>query len=130
DRHTRQFTGHSPDNDYWDNLVLLDQFVGSLRSAMESAGLWDSTAVLLSADHWNRASILLDGKIDHRVPFLLKMPGQRESIAFDRPFNTVLSHDLLEAYLHGEIADAPAAARWLQHHCTIADSPYNTDFIP
>jgi hypothetical protein len=130
DRRTGQFTSHSPKTGYWDNLVLLDHIVGTLRADMERANLWDGTTVLLSADHFNRASPLLDGKIDHRVPFLLKLAGQHEGLTFDRPFNTYLTHDLIQAVMHGEVTDPGAAAEWLDRHRTIADSPYNTDFIP
>ena len=40
---------------------------------MKSAGLWESTTVLISADHPYRESEALDGKSDPRVPFLLKL---------------------------------------------------------
>lgn len=130
DRRTGRFDAHYPPDGYWNNLVLLDRFVGELRSTMEAANLWDSTTVLLSADHWNRASVLLDDKIDHRIPFLLKFAGQHQGLAFDHPFNTVLSHDLALAILRGEVTDPRAGADWLERHRTIADSPYSTDFIP
>ncbi|HEY1341708.1 MAG TPA: sulfatase-like hydrolase/transferase, partial [Bryobacteraceae bacterium] len=130
DRKTGRFDSPSPYNGYWDNLALLDRVVGQLRSAMEAANLWDSTNVLLSADHWNRASVLLDGKIDHRIPFLLKLAHQNQGVAFDQPFNTVLSHDFVTAILHGEVTTTQAAADWIERHRTIADSPYSTDFIP
>ncbi len=130
DRRTRQFTLRSPSTGYWDNLALLDEFVGQLRATMEAANLWDGSTVLLSSDHWYRASVLLDGKRDHRVPFLLKMPGQHEGLTFSTPFNTVLSHDLILAILHGEIADGRGAGEWIDRHRTIAESPYYSDEIP
>ncbi len=130
DRRTGRFTSRSPVTGYWDNLILLDRTVGRLRAAMERAGLWDNSIVLLSADHWDRSSQLLDGKKEHRIPFLLKMPGQHEGLAFDHPFNTVLSHDLMLALMRGELTDAQSVADWLDRHRTIADSPYSIDEPP
>ena len=130
DRRTGQFTSRSPVTGYWDNLALLDRTVGRLRAAMEHAGLWDNSIVLLSADHWNRSSQFLDGKKEHRIPFLLKMPGQHEGLAFDHPFNTVLSHDLMLALMRGELTSAQSVAEWLDQRRTIADSPYSIDEPP
>ncbi|MCC6420281.1 MAG: sulfatase-like hydrolase/transferase, partial [Gemmataceae bacterium] len=42
---------NSPVTGYWDALELMDATLGRLRGAMERAGLWDSTAVILSSDH-------------------------------------------------------------------------------
>ncbi|HEV3471512.1 MAG TPA: sulfatase-like hydrolase/transferase [Pyrinomonadaceae bacterium] len=132
-------------NSYLDSLALADRALGELRGEMEAAGLWDSTAVLISSDHWWRGKELHDpaGKkpdfnpfwseedkallpevVDERVPFILKLAGQRQGAAYEQPFNTVLTHDLLLALLRGEIADPAAAAAWLDAHKTIAKSPY------
>jgi Sulfatase len=127
DRRTGQYALRSPVDGYWDSLVLLDRILGALRGSMEKAGLWDGATVLMSSDHWNRASELLDGKKEHRIPFLLKMAGQKEGVDFEKPFNTVLSHDLVLGIMRGEIADARAAVEWLDKHRTIADSPYSYD---
>jgi hypothetical protein len=98
---------------YIDNLALVDITFRELRQAMETAGLWDSTTTLLSADHWNRGSIEVDGKSDHRVPFLLKLAGQTTRFDYTRRFNTVATHDLILAILRGELQDPQSVARWL-----------------
>lgn len=116
---------NSPINGYHGSLKAADNALGRLRRAMERAGLWDKTAVLLSSDHSYRGSPALDGKMDHRIPFMLKLAGQREGLDFEPPFNTVLSADLLLAILRGEIAAPRAAANWLDERRTIGDSPYN-----
>jgi hypothetical protein len=36
---------------YLDSLALADRTLGELRAALEQSGLWDRTAVLVSADH-------------------------------------------------------------------------------
>jgi len=98
---------------YIDNLALVDRTFRELRQAMETAGVWDSTTVLLSADHWYRYPFLLDGKSDHRVPFLLKLAGQTTRLDYNRRFNTVATHDLILSILRGELQDPESVARWL-----------------
>lgn len=98
---------------YIDNLALVDRTFREMRQAMETAGVWDSTTSLLSADHWYRDSIRLDGKIDHRVPFLLKLAGQTTRLDYDRRFNTVGTQDLILSILRGELQNPESVARWL-----------------
>ena len=130
-------------NSYLDGLALVDRTLGEIRAAMERAGLWDSTAVLVSGDHWWRArevhqpgatwpdigwsaedSQVMPQESDQRVPFVLKFPGRNEGTTYDRPFNTVLSADLLLNVLGGEVADACGADAWLDANKTISKSPY------
>lgn len=125
-RRTGRFDlGNSPVKGYLDSLVLTDRTLGELRRAMEAAGVWDNTTILLSADHSFRASTALDGKKDHRIPFLLKLAGHGEGVAIREPFNTLLTKDLILAVLRGEISTPRQAGAWLAQHRTIADSPYN-----
>lgn len=98
---------------YLDNLALADRVLGELRSSLETAGLWDRTALLVSSDHPWQWSSSLDGKSDPRVPFLLKLPGQTEGVTYPQPFNTVLSHDLVLGVLRGELKDASDVVGWL-----------------
>jgi arylsulfatase A-like enzyme len=115
DRRTQQFTLHnSPVAGYWDSLELLDKTVLELRRAMECSGVWDSTAILLTSDHCNRSSRRLDGKEDHRVPFLLKMPGQKTGVVVREQIHTVLTRDLLRAILRRDIITPVDAAAWLE----------------
>jgi hypothetical protein len=101
---------------YLDNLALVDATVGELRREMKRGGTWDRTAVLLTADHSWRSSTALDGKRDFRVPFLLKLAGQKKRLQFDRPFNTVLTSGLLLAILRGDVSTPDLAAQWLEKH--------------
>lgn len=107
---------------------------------MEVAGLWDHTAVIISADHWWRAEMWsrgpfwtkeenaqFAGTVDHRVPFILKLPRQTESLTYDRGFNTVVTHDLVLALMRNEVTTADGVGTWLDAHSAIADSPYNRD---
>jgi hypothetical protein len=124
DRATETFTlGNAPLRGYYDSLALTDRALGRLRRAMESAGVWDSTSVLLSSDHAMRHAALLDGKSDVRVPFLLKLAGESEARAYEPRFPTVLTGELLLDVLRGKISNAREAARWLDGRAHRAPLP-------
>lgn len=128
-------------NSYLDNLALVDRMVGDLRRAMERAGVWDQTTIIISADHWWRSemwkrgpfwthedeAVARSGKMDHRIPFLLKLAGQRDQLTYKPGFNTVVTHDLVLALLRGEVSSPDGVAAWLDQHRATTDSPYNLD---
>jgi hypothetical protein len=109
---------------YLDNLVLADHTLGEMRRALEAHGLWDNSTILVTSDHWWREAPLHDGRRDHRVPFLLKLPGQGEGLTYEESFNTVLIHDLLLDVLAGKVSTPDAASRWLDLHRSFSESPY------
>jgi len=118
-RKTGTFTlGNSPIAGYLDSLALLDRTVGEMRRTMENASVWDSTSVLFTSDHGYRDSVPLDGKSDSRIPYLLKLAGQKEALAYTPEFNAVLTADLLLAILRGEISDPASATAWLDRNRT------------
>lgn len=111
---------------YLDNLVLADRTLGQIRYAMQHAGVWDRTTLIVSGDHGlrgflhatdlhvNKEDLLtFDGPMDHRVPFLLKLAGQEKALEIDASFNTVLTRRLIDAVLKGHISTADGALRWL-----------------
>ncbi|HKO61626.1 MAG TPA: hypothetical protein VJV03_10745 [Pyrinomonadaceae bacterium] len=77
---------------------------------MEAADLWDDT-VIVTSDHWWRTPS--DGHIDQCVPFIVKVPGQREGSSYATAFNTVVTRALILALLRGEVTDPPGLVRWL-----------------
>jgi len=128
----------SGDSSYLDNLELADRALGELRQAMESAGVWDSSTVVVSGDHWWRAEVwsrldsltaeeaaVAPATPDHRVPFVVKLAGQNTPLAYQPEMNTVLTRDLLLAVLRGDVRTPQEAAAWLDQHRSIGDSPYN-----
>jgi hypothetical protein len=115
--------------DYLGNLLLVDRTLGELRKAMERAGVWDSTTLLVSSDHglrpttqdadplWGNAQqIIARPGIDPRVPFLVKLAGYKTPLSFDSPLNTVLSSDLVVAVLRGNIATPEDLSRWIDQN--------------
>jgi hypothetical protein len=109
---------------YFDNLALTDKTLGKLRRAMESAGTWTNTWLIISADHWWRAAHRHDDKVDHRVPFLLKAPGAPQAVTYGTRFNTRATHDLVLAILRGEVDSLDGAMAWLDRHKLDAPPKY------
>lgn len=123
------------ESSYLDNLALADKALGQLRSKMEQAGVWEQTTVVVSSDHWWRsdywrsrifrsASDPDERRVDHRVPFILRLAKHDTTLNYNAPFNTVLTHDLILEILQGRIAAPEQAASWLDLHRTIGESPY------
>jgi hypothetical protein len=108
---------------YPDNLALVDRILGEIRGALEQSGTWDRTTILLTSDHplrlhrWRLSNQFhgrtFDLRQGTRVPFLLKMAGQKQGLAYDTPMRTVVTKDLLLAIMKGEITQPEQVARWL-----------------
>jgi hypothetical protein len=127
-------------NSYIDNLELVDRTVGEIRRAMEKAGVWEKTTVIISADHWWRSEMWSRGPfwttedarvatapMDHRIPFLVKPAGKTDQLTYQPGFNTVLTQELVLALMRGEVSGAEQIAAWLDRNRSIADSPHNRD---
>ena len=80
---------------------------------MESDGIWDKTTVLITSDHPYRSAAAIDGKMDPRIPYFLKLACQKDTYGYARPFNAVLTHDLVLAILRDELAHPKEVADWL-----------------
>jgi hypothetical protein len=112
---------------YLDNIMLADQVMGEIRQAMEQAGLWDETVVVVTSDHRWRSEIwrfsplwteeearLADNSRDERVPFFVKMPGEPpKSVRYDAHFDTVNSRDLLRNIAFGKIGSSEQVVEFL-----------------
>ena len=101
---------------YFDHMALADTTLGRIRAAMEHEGQWDDALVIVSSDHWWRNSAAYDGKIDHRVPYIIKMPGQKNGIVYEKPIQTVVTYSFLLAVMDGEVKTAEDAVQWFGTH--------------
>jgi hypothetical protein len=99
--------------DYFSNVVLADQTMGELQSLLVKAGMWDTTNVLVVGDHGLRAP---GGADVRRVPFLLKLAGQRGRLDFSDEFDTVILHDLALLMLRRERLTPDETLHWLRQH--------------
>jgi hypothetical protein len=101
---------------YFDNLELADRAIAELRQSMERAGTWETTHLIVSSDHWWRDGKGFDGVTDRRVPFLLKLAGQRAGLSYGSSFNTVITAPLVLELLDGRLRDPEAVIMWLDRH--------------
>jgi hypothetical protein len=88
-----------------------------LRQAIEQAGLGDSTAILVSADHgwrthmwrgdaeWTAEEETASHNETSGVPFLLKLPGQRAEAPYSKPFDTVVTRGIITSILDGRLTN-------------------------
>lgn len=115
-RLTKEYT---PDTrDYIDNLALTDIVLGEIRRRMEDAGQWENSTVIVSTDHPLRVNLwkeskydftgndlkLTGGTEDSRIPFFIKLKNQNQPLVYEKPFDTVITRDLILAVMKGEIS--------------------------
>jgi sulfatase-like protein len=136
-RHTGEFKWDNTSN-YLDNLALADRAFGEVRRAMESAGVWDTTTVLVTSDHslrrknWSDSAAnwtpedaaALMARQDDRIPFVLKLAGEKEARTYNPQFNTVLSSELFMALLAGKLSSSQSVVNWLDQNRSLGESPY------
>ncbi len=76
---------NSDHRNYFKQLVHLDNVFGEVRAAMERAGVWDDTNVLIFADHRGPDMDFLEPGIKQsdKVPILLKLAGQTQPVTMN-----------------------------------------------
>jgi len=121
------------------NLELVDRTLAEVRNAMESVNLWDKTIILITADHpyrfgppnpsWtsDHQEILSKEEVGRYIPFLLKLPGQKEPIVYDQPFNSVITADLFMAFLRNELSGPKSTVNWIHKH-SLPQAPHSSPF--
>jgi hypothetical protein len=67
---------------------------------------------------------MINGTRDKRVPFLLILPKKDIGTIYDKPFNTVLTRQIIGELLDGRVTDYATLVKWLNDHRTIGKSPY------
>lgn len=115
----------SRENSYLDNLILTDNVLGEIRKTLEANQLWDDSTIIILSDHQWRLNVyqnelsekerqITNGKEDVRVPFFLKLKGQKDSSVYEKPFNTVVTADLVLAIMKGEVISIEDVKTWLE----------------
>ena len=102
---------------YFDNLALADRTLGEIRRAMEGAGLWDQTALIVSSDHFLRGpDWRTRARADQKVPFIVRLTGQSEGTEYGPALDTLLTQDLVMALLDGSVAGLQQCLDHLDRH--------------
>jgi hypothetical protein len=119
DRQHNSLTSFDLRNDwYFDNLELSDRALGEIRNAMERAGQWDRSTVIVSSDHSLRRWIMVHPHFDKRVPFLVKAAQEGDTIDYQHPFNAVVTSGLILSVLRGETTTPKQISDWLDKQST------------
>ncbi|HTQ09249.1 MAG TPA: sulfatase-like hydrolase/transferase [Fimbriimonadaceae bacterium] len=98
---------------YENSLAFADRALGEIRRSMEAAGTWDTSLVILTADHSFRVGGELGYKVYPRIPFLCHLPKQTARVAVGDKINTICTHDMLLAYLDGQLRTPQELAGWV-----------------
>ncbi len=117
----------------------MDKTIGQLRQKLQTSGLWDDTALIITGDHplrenlwkdrptWTQEEAELCAKRkDPRVPLLIKLPHQRGPAAYGAPVNTVLIYDLLIHWMQGNDQTVEKVRAFLDHNRTRFPIPRET----
>jgi hypothetical protein len=113
-RYTR-FRSFFTDDAYLDNAVLADDLFGEFQSALQRSGLWDSTIIIVTADHASPLPPRPDiSKIP--VPFFIKMRKQDQGAVLDFPIETLSIHDLSLEMMCGRIKTPSETIAWMNLH--------------
>lgn len=118
--------GSHEDPSYFTSMESANDLLARLREILEKAGQWDQTVMIVSSDHPWRSKRLEIGQLkfldeprredvveDHRVPFIIRFPGQRERFAYDRQINTVNTKSIILNILANRIKGPSDLAAWL-----------------
>jgi hypothetical protein len=127
DRETDRFA--LTNSDYVDNLALTDKFLTHLRSELEESGQWDSSTIVITADHSWRTKFLWEdepgwtteeqaasrgGQFDDRPAYVVKLPQQRSGATIDTPYDTLNTRRLLDALMEQKIQSKEELSEWVE----------------
>jgi hypothetical protein len=114
---------------YLDNLALADRTLGELRAAIRRSPEANSTILIVSSDHsmrvpkwrgglyWTQEDERTFGsRFDPRPVLAVHFPGQSSPAAFDRPFDELRTHNLIEELLNGHIGSSATLQAWLDEN--------------
>lgn len=109
-REGSELRGTSEASGYPHGLEATDRAIGAVRRLLERSRQWDSTTVLLTADHGFRELSL------HRpVPFLLKLAGTKSSgRTISRKFSTLGTYELVSDLMTGTLTTPDSVERWVE----------------
>ena len=114
-------------SDYLDNLALTDVFLKHVRSTLEQSGQWDSSTIVVMADHSWRTKLMWEetpewtteeqmasrgGQFDDRPAYVVKLPEQHMGARIDAPFSAVNTRKLFDAILAQRIRSKEELSAW------------------
>ncbi len=118
---------------YSDNLVLVDKTMKEIKKLLVETKLWDSSTIIITADHWFRPSMWLSSRFKEfcviskkeseilqerpgpLIPLIIKMPYQKKGISYSKPFNAIVLHDLVLGIYKDKIKNESDLANWFDN---------------
>ena len=95
--------GDGTPEDYYRNVRFTDTVLGQIVDALQRAGRFDRSLLIITSDHSWRAeqdsAILAQPDATRRVPLVIKWPGQTEPLLSDQPFCNAEIGSVIEAAL-------------------------------
>lgn len=101
---------------YEDNLALADRTVGELRHTLEAAGLWGTTALVVTSDHALRQgggsvrARLVDPAApanptdpNQRVPMIVRLPTGGAGHSYPGTVSALATYDVVKSFLEGRV---------------------------
>ena len=99
---------------YYANLALADQTLSELSVEVGKAGLWPSTAFVLTSDHWWRKSPWFEREPDYRVPLIIRAGNDGPAAMVEAPLCTVNLRELVSRMVEGTVFDNAGVVGWLE----------------
>lgn len=105
---------------YLNALILADETLKQLWDILDDKGLWEDTSVIISSDHFLRGhkKYFNYPTKDYRIPFILKMAGQKETISYQPSFNTFITSGLVLAILKEDVSTVNDVVSWFNDNKT------------
>jgi len=100
-----RITVHAMDG-YLDNVALADVALGEIRAAMQDRHVWESTLVIVTADHSWREKEMFVRSSDRRIPFIVKLPNASRAGTVRSPINSIVLDRLVVYGVKGSINDS------------------------
>jgi hypothetical protein len=113
---------------YAGNLHWADHFFEAVRSELVRDDRWESATLIITSDHsvrtfWMNFPHLtpslkraIELRKEPTVPLLIKLPHQTEGLTYQRPFNALLLHGIVERILRGTITRAEQIVAYLEEN--------------
>lgn len=111
---------------YYGALEAVDRTLSEIRQSLTAAGQWDKTTLIVTADHWRRKKSEKD--FSHipaasraqlventRIPFIVKLPGQKARVSYTPAFNSVITRYMINAVIRGEVRTPEGLSGWLDN---------------
>jgi len=115
-RNTSRVTPFAVHRDwFFDNLLIADRTLGSIRRSMQNSGVWEDSAIIVTSDHSLRQVMMAHPDPLPLVPFMVKMPIESQGTVFTTPLNTEITRNLIPAIQQGEVT-AANLSEWIRPH--------------